>query len=152
MPFDLKGFCQSLVAEMQINAGNKYNINFINYGDCQYPCMDKNLLEHILTNLLSNATKYSPSGGKINFELISTQKEAIFRIQDSGIGIAKEDQEQLFNNFYRAKNVGKIAGTGLGLAIVKNCVDLHRGQITVESDLGVGTMFIVTIPLDISRN
>ncbi len=147
MPFDLKGFCQSLVAEMQINAGNKYNINFISSGDRPDTCMDKNLLEHILTNLLSNATKYSPSGGKINFELTYTQNEAIFRIQDSGIGIAKEDQEQLFNNFYRAKNVGKISGTGLGLAIVKNCVDLHGGKITLESDIGAGTTFIVTIPL-----
>ena len=145
--FDLKGFCQSLVAEMQINAGNKYNINFISSGDRQNVCMDKNLLEHILTNLLSNAIKYSPSGGKINFELTYTQKEAIFRIQDSGIGIAKEDQEQLFNNFYRAKNVGEISGTGLGLAIVKNCVDIHQGKITLESDIGAGTTFIVTIPL-----
>ncbi|HEY9694030.1 MAG TPA: GAF domain-containing sensor histidine kinase [Oculatellaceae cyanobacterium] len=147
VPLDLKGFCQSLVAEMQINAGNKYNINFISYGDRENICMDQNLLEHILTNLLSNATKYSPSGGRINFELTYTQQEVIFRIQDSGIGIAPEDQTQLFNNFYRAKNVGKISGTGLGLAIVKNCVDLHGGKITVESDLGVGTTFIVTIPL-----
>jgi PAS domain S-box-containing protein len=73
---------------------------------------------------------------------------ARFSIQDSGIGIPEEDRSRLFESFHRASNVGTISGTGLGLAIVKKCVDLHRGQITVDSVVGVGTTFIVTLPLN----
>jgi signal transduction histidine kinase len=73
---------------------------------------------------------------------------AVFRIQDAGIGIPKEDLEQLFESFGRASNVGMIPGTGLGLAIVKKCVDLHRGKISVDSEVGIGTTFTVTLPLN----
>jgi signal transduction histidine kinase len=97
--------------------------------------------------LLSNALKYSPDGGKIYFELAFAQDTVTFRIQDEGIGIPLKDQAQLFEVFYRSSNVGTISGTGLGLAIVKRCVDVHQGQISVESNVGVGTTFIVTLPL-----
>jgi signal transduction histidine kinase len=73
--------------------------------------------------------------------------EAKFRITDQGLGIPEEDQQRLFETFYRARNVGTIAGTGLGLAIVKKCVDLHGGHIAVESQVGIGTTFTVTLPL-----
>jgi signal transduction histidine kinase len=113
--------------------------------------MDEKLLGHILTNLLSNAIKYSPEGGTVQFDLVCTAREAIFRITDSGIGIPLEDLPQLFESFQRASNVGTIQGTGLGLAIVKKAVDLHRGKIAVESEAGVGTTFTVMLPLkDIS--
>jgi signal transduction histidine kinase len=72
---------------------------------------------------------------------------AVFQIRDRGIGIPTEDQQLLFETFHRATNVGTIPGTGLGLAIVKNCVDIHQGQIAVESEIGVGTTFIVTLPM-----
>lgn len=110
-------------------------------------CMDKKLLRQLLFNLLSNAIKYSPSGSMIEFKLVSRGDQAIFQIQDRGLGIPKEDQPRLFEFFHRAKNVGAIAGTGLGLAIVKQCVDIHGGSITVESEVGVGTRFTVTLPL-----
>ena len=110
--------------------------------------MDEKLLRQILTNLLSNAIKYSPEGDSVNFDLICEQKEAIFRIQDRGIGIPAVDRDQLFNSFHRASNVGTISGTGLGLAIVKRSVDLHGGKITLESEVEVGTTFIVTLPLN----
>ncbi|HAA27834.1 MAG TPA: hypothetical protein DCE56_09440 [Cyanobacteria bacterium UBA8553] len=97
--------------------------------------------------MLSNAIKYSPEGGIIQFDLLCTDSEAIFSIQDSGIGIPKEDLEQLFESFNRASNVGMIPGTGIGLTIVKKCVELHAGKITVESELGVGTTFTVTLPM-----
>jgi signal transduction histidine kinase len=85
----------------------------------------------------------------IGLELVVSSIQAIFRIQDEGIGIPPEDQERLFESFYRASNAGTIQGTGLGLAIVKKCVDLHQGQITVESKMGVGTTFTVTLPLNL---
>ena len=74
-------------------------------------------------------------------------RQAIFRITDNGIGIPAEYLPQLFASFERASNVGTIQGTGLGLAIVKKAVDLHRGTIAVESEVGVGTTFTVRLPL-----
>ena len=103
-------------------------------------------MRHILVNLLTNAIKYSPVGGTVWFELIAHEKTVTFRIQDQGIGIPKEDQKQLFQPFYRANNVGAIPGTGLGLVIVKKCVETHGGQISLESEVGVGTTFTVTLP------
>ncbi|MDY7015972.1 MAG: HAMP domain-containing sensor histidine kinase, partial [Cyanobacteriota bacterium] len=72
----------------------------------------------------------------------------VFEVKDAGIGIPPEAQSRLFESFYRASNVGKIRGTGLGLTIVKHCVDLHRGTLNVESQVGVGTTFRVTLPLE----
>jgi PAS domain S-box-containing protein len=110
------------------------------------PLMDEKLLRHILTNLLLNALKYSDASSTVQFDLIYLDDKAIFRIQDRGIGIPKADQGHLFESFYRASNIGTIQGTGLGLAIVKQCVDLHQGEITVDSIEGIGTTFTVTLP------
>jgi PAS domain S-box-containing protein len=146
-PLDLESFCQELVGEMQLTAGSKYAIAFVAKGECPQACMDEKLLHHILTNLLSNAIKYSPNGGRIECELSCEKNKAIFRIKDQGIGIPAEDQPRLFETFHRATNVGTIPGTGLGLAIIKNFIDLHGGEIMLESRVGVGTTFIVNLPL-----
>ena len=111
------------------------------------PCLDEKLLRQILENLLSNALKYSPSNTSVEFTLNYHQNQAIFQIRDQGIGIPNQDKGLLFETFHRATNVGTIAGTGLGLAIVKKCVELHKGQIAVESEVGVGTTFTVTLPV-----
>jgi PAS domain S-box-containing protein len=145
--FDLAGFCYNLVEQMQITAGNKHTLNFVSRGTCNQACLDENLIKHILTNLISNAIKYSPECGDIWFELSCQNGEAIFRIQDQGIGISLDDRQRLFEAFHRGRNVGKIPGTGLGLSIVKRFVDLHGGIITVQSELGVGTTFTVTLPM-----
>ena len=109
--------------------------------------MDEKLLRQILENLLTNALKYSPSGSPIEFTLSYSTAQAVFQIRDQGIGIPEEDRQRLFEAFHRATNVGTIAGTGLGLAIVKKCVDLHKGQIVLESEVGVGTTFTITLPI-----
>lgn len=153
IPIDLISLCLDLVEQLQLSAGEKYHLNFVE--QCVYGCnredlpvMDEKLLRHILTNLLSNAIKYSPQGGTILFELICDNKSVIFRIQDEGIGIPEEDQPKLFTSFFRSSNTSNFPGTGLGLTIVKNAVELHGGQITVESQVGVGTTFTVTLPLN----
>ena len=148
---DLMEFCREIVEELQLTAGEKHNINLICLGTHQIAYLDEKLLRQILTNLLSNALKYSPEGGQIRFDLIFGQESVTLRIQDEGIGIPLKDQSQLFDAFYRSSNVGTISGTGLGLAIVKRCVDIHYGQIRVESEQGVGTMFTVILPLKIER-
>ena len=144
---ELVQFCRDLVEEMQIST-DSHAIAFINQGECTNAYLDEKLLRHILSNLLSNAIKYSPQGCTVCLTLICEQQVAIFQIQDQGIGIPVADQAQLFNSFHRASNVGTISGTGLGLAIVKKSVDLHGGKISVESEVGVGTTFIVAIPFN----
>jgi PAS domain S-box-containing protein len=145
-PLNLEQFCFGLVEELRSSIGNQTSITSNIRGNCTNAYLDEKLLRQILTNLLSNAIKYSPDGGTVRFDLECREDGATLRIQDSGIGIPAEDLSQLFESFHRAKNVGTIPGTGLGLAIVKKCVDLHEGQITVESEAGVGTTFTVTLP------
>ncbi len=144
---DVVEFCRELMEELQLSAQQKHRISFTCLGPYREACLDETLLRQILSNLLSNALKYSPDGGKIYFELVFAQDTVRFRIQDEGIGIPLNDQAQLFEVFYRSSNVGTICGTGLGLAIVKRCVDVHKGQIAVESEVGLGTTFLVTLPL-----
>jgi signal transduction histidine kinase len=153
-PLVLNEFCQELVTEIQRGmsfnptpSGIPHTLTLVCRGHRFLACMDKKLLRQLLSNLLCNAIKYSPGGGQAQIELTCQDDKAIFQIQDQGIGIPKEDQSRLFDFFYRAKNVGAIAGTGLGLAIVKTCVDLHRGEIAVESEVGIGTRFTVSLPL-----
>lgn len=146
----LNKLCSELVEELQLGIGKNHKITWIYSGPCHNAYMDEKLLLHILTNLLSNAIKYSPSGTTVFFSCSCDQenKEIVFEIQDQGIGIPPEDQTRLFESFHRAKNVGDIPGTGLGLAIVQKSIELHAGKITVNSEVGVGTTFRVTLPLN----
>ena len=146
-PVDLVKFCRDLVEDLQISTGNSHTIAFCSQGQGTTAFIDEALLLCILSNLLSNAIKYSLQNGTVHFDLICQQGEAVFHVQDRGIGIPLADQAQLFNSFHRASNVGTISGTGLGLAIVKKSVDLHGGKIAVKSEVGVGTT--VTLPLKI---
>ncbi|HLO51497.1 MAG TPA: ATP-binding protein [Kamptonema sp.] len=160
--FDLKNFCIEIVEELQMMA-EKHQLVFKFNGSISEVKLDEKLMRYILYNLLSNAIKYSPKGGRISFELfigepeiktpdftlIGDTKVVIFWIKDEGIGIPLEDRQQIFETFYRARNVGTISGTGLGLAIVKKSVELHGGEIEVYSEVGVGTTIIVTLPLQI---
>ncbi|MEH2373737.1 hybrid sensor histidine kinase/response regulator [Nostoc sp.] len=145
---DLEAFCRQLVEEVRLMAEEKnVTLVFASFGELGEALWDKSLLRHILSNLLSNAIKYSLSGGRVRFELIGQEKTVIFQIQDWGIGIPQEDQKRLFQPFQRADNVGRIPGTGLGLAIAKKCVEAHGGEILVNSQVGIGTTFTVTLPL-----
>ncbi|MEI2582339.1 hybrid sensor histidine kinase/response regulator [Scytonema sp. PRP1] len=147
-PLDLEDFCSELTQTLQLAANGKHQIIFSFQGEQTSVEVDENLLRYILTNLLSNAIKYSPQGGKIVFNVLCQDDTATFQIQDSGIGIPLQDQQRLFETFHRASNVGSIPGTGLGLSIVKKCVDLHQGQIYLQSQVGVGTTFTVKLPLN----
>lgn len=144
-PISLAQFCRQLVEEVQLTTST-HTIVFCAHNQCPNGCLDQQLLRHILTNLLTNAIKYSPESSLVQFDLICESQKVIFRIQDQGIGIPANEQPELFNSFFRASNVGSISGTGLGLSIVKKAVDLHGGQIEVESRLGEGTTFTVKLP------
>jgi PAS domain S-box-containing protein len=147
-PIDLVPFCRELVEELQPSGVPTHEITFTHEGnDATVTVLDQRLLRHILGNLVSNAIKYSPEGSTVEFSLTQRSDRVLFKIKDYGIGIPAEDQPRLFESFHRAENVGTIQGTGLGLAIVKQCVDLHGGEMTVESVVGKGTTFVVSLPL-----
>jgi PAS domain S-box-containing protein len=144
-PTDLPGFCEDLVEEMQLSAGTRHRLEYSFEGVRRPVKVDEKLLRHVLVNLISNAIKYSPQGGAVEFRVRLADGEATFEITDSGIGIPQEDQARLFETFHRARNVGNISGTGLGLAIVRKSLDLHGGTIRFESAPGQGTRFHVAI-------
>ena len=106
--------------------------------------LDPSLLKHIIMNLISNAIKFSPEGAQIKVNTSSQGKEVIVSVKDTGLGISKEDQEHLFERFFRGTNVTNIQGTGLGLHIVARYVELMNGRIEVNSDLDKGTEFVIT--------
>jgi len=145
---DLHKFCQDLLEEFSLNLLDSHEIVSTHPDEPLAIWMDANLLRLILSNLLNNAIKYSPLGGKIYFDYSSDtdRQTAIFSVQDQGIGIPKSEQGQLFESFFRASNTEQIQGTGLGLAIAKQCVELHQGQIDIVSEVNVGTTVTVVLP------
>lgn len=146
-PFDLEQFCQGLVEQIQFSASSNHCILLNQHGYCKNVCLDQKLLRYILTNLISNAVKYSPEGNTVYLDLFYGESQVTLKVRDTGIGIPLEAQKHLFEPFQRASNVGKIPGTGLGLTMVKRCLDLHGGQIAIESKVGIGTTVIVELPL-----
>ena len=112
---------------------------------------DSGLMREMLINLVDNAVKYNLPGGHVYIGLVRREADAVLSVRDTGIGIPEEDQERVFERFYRVDTSrtrsGKISGTGLGLAIVKHIVDLHKGAIRLHSVEGRGTEFTVTLPL-----
>ncbi|MCB0704950.1 MAG: PAS domain-containing sensor histidine kinase [Saprospiraceae bacterium] len=112
---------------------------------------DPKVLKLIFSNLLSNASKYSPENSTIHCNISYTDSTLSIEIMDQGIGIPEEDQMHLFTRFFRAHNVENIQGTGLGLNIVKQYVDLLEGTIRFESKLGKGTTFWLEIPLKMAE-
>ena len=151
---ELVSFCRNIAEELQLNTKTHQIIFDAWQNDLTNQTLttlevqcDRKLLRQILNNLLSNAIKYSPQGGPIHFDLFTEANNLVLKVQDQGIGIPSDAKTQLFDSFYRAKNVGTIAGTGLGLAIVKKCVVAHQGIISEDSQEGAGATFTVTIPI-----
>jgi signal transduction histidine kinase len=109
---------------------------------------DRDELDRVCANLISNAIKYTPEGKNVTVRLARDGDVVVLSCTDEGIGISEEDQEKLFTEFFRSTNPEAVAqpGTGLGLAIVQRIVQRHRGRIEVDSDLGKGSTFTVTLP------
>ncbi len=109
--------------------------------------VDEMLFTHVLTNIISNAFKYS--AGSDNPELVVSELPGIveIRIIDKGIGIPENELEKVFNSFYRATNTISYMGSGLGLVVAKQFMELHNGSIVLESELGKGTTVILSLPL-----
>ncbi|HEY9691205.1 MAG TPA: PAS domain S-box protein [Oculatellaceae cyanobacterium] len=139
-------FCEELVSEIELTIAFTHKINFVSKGDGNNAYLDEKLLRQILNNLMTNAVKYSSPSSTVHLLCDCQEETVVFEVRDEGIGIPIEDQKHLFETFHRATNVGQIPGTGLGLAIVKQSVDLHQGEINIQSQVGAGTTFIVKLP------
>jgi signal transduction histidine kinase len=171
---NLEFFCQKVINQLQISQDKSAPIILaINPEIKSHIFLDKQLLHRILNNLLANAIKYSPNGGTISLVLYierlakhpentslnngdhsqeynnddTNYAQLIIQVQDHGIGIPEADIERLFEPFHRCSNVQQIKGNGLGLSIVKKAVELQGGTISVQSEVGVGTTFTVSLPL-----
>lgn len=145
---NLRTLCTDIMHRLEDKYYNSHSLKFNFESEKDYLNADKNLISHIIENLLSNAFKYSPKGSEIEYDVKANCEEIKIKIKDSGIGIFPEDINKLFEPFFRAKNIENIGGHGLGLSIVKKCVELHNGEIKVESKVGVGTIFLVSLKLN----
>jgi len=111
---------------------------------------DERKVKQILLNLLSNAVKFTPEGGRVTLTARGADSALVIAVRDTGVGIAAKDQEHIFEEF---RQVGtdyarKVEGTGLGLTLTRRFVELHGGAIAVESELGAGSEFCITLPLE----
>ncbi|TKG96923.1 hybrid sensor histidine kinase/response regulator [Puteibacter caeruleilacunae] len=132
---------------------NQKNIEFTFESDTEELVLniDQGLMEKVLYNLISNALKFTQKGS-VNVSLNTFNDHCLITVKDSGIGISKDDQEKLFNMFFRAEQQdGEIEGTGIGLALSKELVELHEGTLTVESEQHVGSSFIVRLPVPLEK-
>lgn len=135
-----------------LDYANKKSIELI-YNHPPFPLIiiiDTNGIEKVVSNLISNALRYTPSGGKVIVEIFVSDYSYGFIVKDTGIGIPKEDLERIFDEFYRSKNAREIEqiGTGLGLSLVKEIVEHYSGEISVNSETGKGSEFRVEFPIE----
>lgn len=133
---------QFKLAEIRVNAKIAPGLPFLRANPIR--------LRQLLENLIGNAIKYTPKGGVVNIVLKAENDQVILMVEDSGMGIPINEQNRIFEKFYRATNVSDgTEGTGLGLAIVKSIVASHQGRIWVESAEGQGAKFFVVLPADV---
>ena len=147
--FDLAELCRASVTSLRAVIQNK-DLQ-IDLAGCTHTCYlngDQNQLARAFHNLFSNAIKYTPAGGQIIVGLEQVGPEVRLSIEDTGIGIAPEDQRYIFDRFFRADDASRQAsGTGLGLAITKEIIDLHQGRIELRSWPGQGSTFTMILPV-----
>ncbi len=141
--FNIKDLIAALCTELEGIAKKDQQIIYKHSGE-DVVVLDPTLLRNVITNLLSNAIKFSSENGIIEVSSEVSAGEIVLTVQDNGLGISKEDQEHLFERFFRGANVTNIQGTGLGLHIVGRYIEIMDGRIEFFSELEKGTRFIIT--------
>lgn len=141
--FNLEKNLSDTIAEMQSMCKEGQQIVYTHSGNEEVE-LDPGMLKHITLNLLSNAIKFSAENSNIRLSTSVNETEIELMIEDNGIGITAEDQEHLFERFFRAANALNIQGTGLGLHIVSKYAELMNGKVSCHSEVGNGTRFLIT--------
>lgn len=148
--FSLKAMVNDVVSTMSLVAQEKgHRLQFIQSEDIPDYVGDRDKLEQVLYNIISNSIKYTPNGGKIIVKVGKVYKEIYIEVQDTGIGIPEKDLSRIFERFYRVDKARsrELGGTGLGLAISKSIIDSHGGNIEIKSKYGEGTTVIISLPI-----
>ncbi len=145
---DLTELCRKLADEVKLADAAAHTFNCSSNCERIFIYGDEKLLRHAVGNLLSNAVKYSPEGGEIRLEVKRVQHSVEIHVADQGVGIPEEEQERVFDPFFRARNVGDVSGTGLGLPIARRAVTSHGGTLAIARSAPGGTEFVITLPLD----
>jgi PAS domain S-box-containing protein len=151
-PLNLESLICELLDKFQLSDTSQPAVNLGMTGNLENIVLDKKLVKLILNNLLSNAIKFSPKTSEIQLEITQESQQVVFCLIDGGMGILADEQAQIFKPFFRGSNIGVIPGVGLGLVIVKECVELHQGEIRVESEVNRGTTFTITLPISDDEN
>lgn len=149
VPVDMRELVELYVQDQWPALSAKEHTLQLDLPEAKVPAMlDPERIGQVITNVLSNAIKFTPDQGEIGVSLEAKAEELRLTVRDSGIGIAPEDADRLFERFFRARNASDMAipGTGLGLAICKGIVDAHGGSMAVQSELELGTAVTVTLP------
>lgn len=143
------------VKKVELTATNKdQHLNCLFNDEERIPVdMDKDRIEQVILNIISNAIKYTTEGGRIDIDVLKLEKNAVITITDNGIGIPDTEQSRVFERFFRVDKARSraLGGTGLGLAISKQIVEGHQGTIELESKEGKGTKVTITLPLSLKK-
>jgi signal transduction histidine kinase len=141
---DLDPICQDIIEELHSRPGYEGRIRY------EYPrvpvitVVDERMIRQIVSNLLSNALKYSTA--EVRLSVSFDDEQTTIQVVDHGIGIPPEELESVGQPFHRAQNVGTISGTGLGLSITRQAVQAHDGELQITSEVGIGTTCLVILP------
>ncbi|PPT07163.1 Two-component sensor histidine kinase [Geitlerinema sp. FC II] len=146
-PTDVFALSNEAIDNFQQSTDGRNPIYLTSEGDCSSVAVDTTLIEHILSNLISNAIKYSPPNNPIEINLNSHSDRLVVTVSDRGIGMPSDFLDKLFQPFERASNVGNVKGVGVGLYVVKQAVERHGGEIFAQSAIGEGTQFTVILPV-----
>ena len=145
---NIVSFCKDLVPDYEALCQQKNIIfHFLPEKTLIKAAFDAEKLEIVLSNLVSNAFKYTPEGGKVVLSIHETAHEVVFEVEDNGIGIPKDLQDKVFDRFFQVDPASTSTGDGIGLSFVKHLVELHGGTVRVKSEPGKGATFSFTLPL-----
>lgn len=152
---NLISLLKATVKKVELTAANKdQHLNCLFYDEERIPVdMDKDRIEQVILNIISNAIKYTSEGGRIDIDALKLDKNAVITITDNGIGIPDTEQSRVFERFFRVDKARSraLGGTGLGLAISKQIVEGHQGTIELESKEGKGTKVTIKLPLSLKK-
>ena len=152
---NLISLLKAAVKKIELTAASKsQHLNCLFNEEERIPVdMDKDRIEQVILNVISNAIKYTGEGGRIDIDALKMEKKAVVTVTDNGIGIPETEQSRVFERFFRVDKARSraLGGTGLGLAISKQIVEGHQGTIELQSKEGKGTKVIITLPLSLKR-